>query len=282
MKTIFTQGPFLTLRLAILLLSSVVLMTVDHRLSYLESARAGVATLLLPIQYVIELPVSAGRWVSDALSNRAMLLVENSELRDKQLLQAAKLQKLAALESENRRLRKLLNSAREIGDNVLIAELLGVDLDPYKHQVTLNKGSMHNVHVGQPILDAEGVMGQVIHVSPFSANAILITDPSHALPVQINRNGLRSLIMGTGIVGRLELQHLPNNADIRVGDLLVTSGLGGRFPAGYPVARVTEVRLDPGQPFADITAEPAAQINSSRELLLVWPAITAFDDEESS
>lgn len=257
-------------------------MTVDHRLSYLESARAGVATLLLPIQYVIELPVSAGRWVSDALSNRAMLLVENSELRDKQLLQAAKLQKLAALESENRRLRKLLNSAREIGDNVLIAELLGVDLDPYKHQVTLNKGSMHNVHVGQPILDAEGVMGQVIHVSPFSANAILITDPSHALPVQINRNGLRSLIMGTGIVGRLELQHLPNNADIRVGDLLVTSGLGGRFPAGYPVARVTEVRLDPGQPFADITAEPAAQINSSRELLLVWPAITAFDDEESS
>jgi len=247
-------------------------MTVDHRLHYLESVRAAIATTLLPLQYVVDLPVSFGRWTGETLVSHSTLREQNRRMHDERLILEARLQKYASLQIENQRLRELLNSAQKIEERVVIAELLTVDLDPYKHHVTLNRGTLHEIEAGQPILDAHGVMGQVIHTAPFSSTAILITDPSHALPVQVNRNGLRAIILGTGIVGRLELQHLPNNADIEVGDLLVTSGLGGRFPAGYPVATVSEVHLDPGQPFAEIVATPAAHINSSRELLLVWPA----------
>ncbi len=125
--------------------------------------------------------------------------------------------------------------------------------------------------MGQPLIDAHGVMGQVIHVSPFSSSALLITDPSHALPVQLNRNGLRSVAVGTGASNTLELTHLPNNADVVVGDIVVTSGLGGRFPSGYPVGTVISVETDTGQPFAKVAVEPAAQLERNREVLLVWP-----------
>jgi len=148
---------------------------------------------------------------------------------------------------------------------------MSVNLDPFQHQIVINKGTQDDVFPGQPILDAEGVMGQIVHAGPYTSTAVLITDTSHAIPVQVNRNGLRSIAIGSGTINRLELPYIPNNSDIQPGDLLITSGLGGRFPPGYPVAKVGAVQHDPGRSFAQVAAEPLAQLNRSREVLLVWP-----------
>lgn len=247
-------------------------MTLDHRQHHLEGIRSGLSVIVYPLQYLVDLPFAVSGWASETLSSRTTLLNENRELREKQLALQLKLQMFEALESENQRLRSLLQSSSRKWERVLIAELLQVDFDPFRHMVLLNKGSSDDVFEGHPLLDAHGVLGQVVHVSPFSSSAILITDPSHAVPVQVNRNGLRSLAVGTGEEGMLDIPHLPNNADIEVGDLLVTSGLGLRFPPGYPVATVSHIERDPTEPFATVRATPMAHLKRTREVLLVWPA----------
>jgi len=250
-------------------------MLVDHRQHHLEGIRAFLSVVLSPLQYMVNLPRTAGEWVSDTLASREQLQQQNRRLTRENLLLQAHQQKLAALESENMRLRNLLDSSFKIGDRILIAELVAVDLDPYRQQVLINKGSSSGIYSGQPVLDAKAVMGQVTHVNRFTSTVLLITDANHALPVQVNRNGLRTVAMGTGHINRLELPHLPNNADIEAGDLLVTSGLGGRFPPGYPVAEVTSVIRKPGQPFTLVEARPKAHLDQAREALLVWTLDTA-------
>ncbi|MBI5463313.1 MAG: rod shape-determining protein MreC [Gammaproteobacteria bacterium] len=271
MKLLFTQGPSITARLVVFVLASVVLMTVDHRQQTLDTVRTGLSVLMYPLQFLIDLPSTAGGWLQESVSTRRNLQEENARLRAQYLLQQARLQKLDALEAENRRLRELLDSSFKAGDRVLIAELMSVDFDPYRHQVLLNKGERDGVFVGQPLLDAYGVMGQIAQVTPFTATAILITDPAHAIPVQVNRNGVRGILVGTGSLAEVSLPNITNSADIRVGDLLVTSGLGGRFPPGYPVAQVTSVSGDSGHAFAEIGARPLSHLDRSREVLLVWP-----------
>lgn len=167
-------------------------------------------------------------------------------------------------------MRDLLQSSLKIEDRVLIAELAAVDLDPYRQQVIIKKGSSSGVFTGQPVLDAHGVMGQVINTNILASTVLLVTDVNHALPVQVLRNGLRSIAVGTGQINRLELPYLPGNADIKPGDALVTSGLGGKFPPGYPVAKITSVEQEPGQAFLKIHAEPEAPLATTREVLLVW------------
>ncbi|MCW8828840.1 MAG: rod shape-determining protein MreC, partial [Gammaproteobacteria bacterium] len=251
----------------------IALMTLDHRQQTLEGIRSGLSLVVYPMQYLVNLPFVIVDWADETLSTHKTLLAQNRELRSRQLKLDFRLQKLAALEAENERLRALLQSASRNWERVLIAELLSVDFDPFKHRVLLNKGSRDGVFEGHPLLDARGVMGQVIHVTPINSTAILITDPAHAIPVQVNRNGLRALAVGTGENNTLDIPHLPNNADIEVGDLLVTSGLGLRFPSGYPVATVDTIRRDPGQPYAQISATPLAQLDHAREVLLVWPEL---------
>lgn len=259
------------MRAGLLVLASIALMTLDHRQQTLEGIRATLSVAVYPLQYLVDLPFAVGSWASETLSSHTTLLNENRALRNKQLKLEFKLQKLASLETENRRLRALLQSSSRDWERVLIAELLSLDLEPFRHRVMLDKGEQDGVFEGHPLLDAQGVMGQVVHVSPVNSTAILITDPSHAIPVQVNRNGLRTLAVGTGEDNLLDVPHLPNNADIEVGDLLVTSGLGLRFPAGYPVATVSSIKRDPSQPYAHITATPLAQLGRAREVLLVWP-----------
>jgi rod shape-determining protein MreC len=249
---------------------SLVLMTVDHRQHHLESVRSALSLVLSPLQYLLTVPAGVGHWLCESVTSRETLEEQNAELRSKELLQSARLQKMAALEAENERLRSLLDSSVKVGEHVLVAELLEVDFDPFSQDIVINKGSQQGVVVGQPIVDAEGVMGQVVHVAPYTSTAMLITDPSHAIPVADNRNGLRAIAMGTGSADRLDIPHLPLNADIKEGDLLVTSGLGGRFPPGYPVAIVEKVERNPGQAFSDVTARPTAHLEQSREVLLVW------------
>ncbi|HKK16056.1 MAG TPA: rod shape-determining protein MreC [Gammaproteobacteria bacterium] len=271
MNTLFLKGPSANVKIIIFILVSVVLMTVDHRQSHLESIRSALSVLIYPVQYIVNLPVEASRWASDTLVTHSTLVHENEQLRKSQLLLSSRLQKFQILESENERLRRLLESSFKLSDKVLIAELLAADLQPFRHTIVINKGKRQGVYDGQPIVDANGVMGQIVHVGPFSSTVLLITDPTHELPVQINRNGLRAIAIGTGQGNNLQLEHLPNNADIQIGDLIVSSGLGSRFPSGYPVGIVTDITHDPAEPFAKVNVRPSAKLRQSREVLLVWP-----------
>ena len=246
-------------------------MTLDHRQHHLENVRASLSLLLSPLQYVVNLPFAIGNWADETMSTREKLIGENRKLRAQQLEQNIRLQKLAALESENARLRAMLQSAKRGWERVLVAELMAIDSDPFKRQVLINKGDNDGVTEGHPIVDAHGVLGQVIHVAPNTSTAMLVTDPSHAIPVQVNRNGLRAIAQGVGKADNLELPHIPNNADIEVGDLLVTSGLGQRFPTGYPVAIISEIKIDPSESYAQVIATPLGHLERSREVLLVWP-----------
>lgn len=255
----------------LLLAVSILLMTVDHRYRHLEKLRSALSVAVYPLQYVVNLPVATGHWISESLITRRMLLEDNEQLRQQQLLLSSRLQRFAVLEEENRRLRELLESSIQLRERVLVAELLAVELEPFRRQVVINKGRREGAYDGQPVVDAGGVMGQVVHVGPFSSTVLLITDPSHALPVQVNRNGLRAIAVGTGRDNALLLEHLPTNADIRKGDLVISSGLGHRFPRGYPVGTIADIGVDPGEPFARVEVKPSARLGQSREVLLVWP-----------
>jgi len=245
-------------------------MTLDHRQHHLESLRSGLSVVLYPLQVIVNLPRSAGAWLDESFSSREQLQQENASLHTQNLLLRGRLQKFAALEAENMRLRDLLDSSFKVSNKVLIAELLSVDLEPFSKRIVINKGSNDGIYEGQPLLDADGVFGQIIHVGPISSVAMLITDPNHAIPVENNRNGLHAIAVGTGAQDMLNLPNIPLNADIKIGDLLVTSGLGGRFPRGYPVGVVTLVETGQSGQFARVTAKPVAHLARSREVLLVW------------
>ena len=257
-------------------------MLVDARLDVLKPVRSSLGMVLTPLYWLGDLPVRGWNTTQQMFSSRTDLLSENEQLRAETLLMQRRLQKLAILTEQNVRLRELLNSTALIDDRVLVAELIGVDPNPYTHRVLINKGSSSGVTLGQPVLDARGVMGQVIEVMPYTSRVLLITDSNHSVPVQVNRNGLRAIASGTGNLESIELRYVTDTSDIREGDLLVTSGMGQRFPVGYPVAVVTDIQRNTGQPFARVEALPAATLNRSRYLLLVFSdsknATQALDD----
>lgn len=248
-------------------------MTVDHRYGYLEKVHWVLSAIIYPIRYVANLPTIVSNSATETFKTRTALITENAQMREEQLILNAKIQKIKILEAENKHLRELLQSSEQLDDRVLIASLLSINLRPFRHQVEINKGSNAGVYEGQPIIDSHGMMGQVTHVGPFSSTAILLTDPSHAIPVQINRNGLRMIAAGIGESHILQLEHLPNNADIKEGDLVISSGLGNRFPAGYPVGVVNNIKRVTGESFSEATIILSAQLVKNTEVLLVWPAV---------
>ena len=270
MQTLFQRGPSATLRMILLVIISIILMTVDHRWKHLEFVRNTLSYLLYPVEYVVDLPIRLYYWTDETLSTHQQLLEENRQLRDLQLQSRVQLQKLDIIEKENERLRQLLSATPKATEDHLIAEIIAVDVDPYRHLLSLNKGSKDGVFQGQPIIDAHGVMGQVVFVNAFTSTAMLVTDVSHAIPVQIDRTGLRSVAFGTGQIDYLDLKHIPHNADIRVGDKLISSGMGQRFPRNYPVAMITRIDRNVGETFVNVRAEPLALLDTSREVLLVW------------
>ena len=227
-------------------------------------------TLYSPLYWAADLPTRMGQWTETHIQSRAQLLEENERLHRENLLQRGRSHQMASLQAENVRLRALLNSTALLRDDVLVAELIGVSPDPERHQLVLNKGQGDGVFVGQPLIDAEGLMGQVVEVGGLNSRALLITDATHSVPIQVNRNGVRAIAEGTGALGSLDIKHVSATTDIQVGDLLVTSGLGGLFPAGYPVAVVKEVERDPGETFARVLAVPSAALDRTRHVLLVF------------
>lgn len=270
MQTLFIRGPSITVRMAALMIASIALMTIDHRWQSLEIARSTLSSILYPIQYTIDLPIRLYYWADETLSDHQTLLEKNREFEARHLENRVQLQKLNIIEKENDRLRRLLSATPKTTERLLISEIIGVDLDPYRQLILLNKGSNNGIYQGQPIIDSKGVMGQVIHVAARSSTAMLITDASHAIPVQIDRTGHRANVFGTGKMDTLDLRHLPHNIDIQLGDMLITSGLGGTFPPNYPVARITKIEHEAGEPFTTIEATPLAQLDKTREVLLVW------------
>ena len=240
------------------------------------------AIAVYPLHVVANLPLQISNWAVDLFATKSNLQEENEKLKKDMLLLRAQQQKFAALENENIRLRDLLDSSLKVKDRVLIAELISINLDPYIHQFLINKGASSGAFEGQPVLDANAVMGQITHVTPYTSTVLMITDARHSLPVQILRTGQRAIAVGTGDINRLNIPHLPNNTDIQVGDLLVTSGLGGRFPPGYPVATITEATRVEGKAFIDIVATPNAQLNHTREVLLAWTVTAPVEPEDLS
>jgi rod shape-determining protein MreC len=281
MQPLFIRGPSATVRMAVLVIASITLMTVDHRWHSLELVRSTLSSVIYPLQYTIDLPIRLYYWADEALSNQQTLLQKNREFEARHLENRVQLQKLDIIEKENDRLRKLLSAIPKTTERLLISEIINVDVDPYRQLILLNKGSSHEVYQGQPIIDALGIMGQIIHVGPLSSTAMLITDASHAIPVQVNRTGLRAVAAGSGKIDQLNLRHLPQSVDIKIGDLLITSGLGGTFPPNFPVAIISKVERPAGEPFATIEAKPHAQLDKSREVLLVWQNEVQQKDEAS-
>jgi rod shape-determining protein MreC len=228
--------------------------------------------VVAPIYWIAGIPVRVLDWGNANIQSRDQLLDDNEKLSRENLILEGRSAQMAALRAENARLQSLLNSSALLQDDVLVAELIGVSPDPMRHQLVLNKGASEDVYVGQPLIDADGLLGQVVAVSENSSRVLLITDATHSIPVQVNRNGVRAIAEGTGMLGKLEIHHVAATTDIEAGDLLVTSGLGGRFPAGYPVAVVNRVERDPGQSFATVEARPSAALDRSRYVLLVFTA----------
>jgi rod shape-determining protein MreC len=259
-------------RFLLLAIVCIALMLLDHRDQHLVRVRQALDLVVYPVRVAVDLPSSTWHSLSDTFATRDALIAENQQFRRERLETEGRLQRLEALERENERLRQLLDSTARVGTRALVAEILAVDLDPYRQRFELNRGLVDGVYVGQALIDAEGVVGQVVRVGPLTSDALLITDADHAVPVSVNRNGLRTIAVGTGDSDRLRLPYLTNNASIVVGDLLISSGLGGVFPAGYPVGRVVEVTLRPEQAFAEVVAEPVSALDRDREVLLVFNA----------
>lgn len=247
-------------------------MVVDHKYQYLVKVKQGLSVVVYPLQSVVNLPREIGAWFSENLSSRGQLLEQNVSLRAESLFLNVRLQKLDVLAQENRRLRELLSTAADLKDERFqVAQIIAIAQEPFTQRVTLDKGLNDQVYIGQAVLDAFGVFGQIIAVGQFSSTCLLITDASHSIPVQNNRTGYRAILKGRGLSGELELQHIMLGRDIKQDDLLVASGLGGVFPAGFPVAIVQTVDFNNKMDFAAVRVRHLAHIERSKEVLLVWP-----------
>jgi rod shape-determining protein MreC len=269
MNPIFNQGISPAQRLILVLICSAALIFFDHKMASFETARGYLQSLVSPLQYIANTPKLLMTWGSANLITRQQLMTENDQLREQQLFFHEQTMELDIVRQENERLRLLLASPVRGETKKVFAEILSVDSDPYSLQVVINRGANDGVVEGQPVIDEKGVVGQILHVGASSSRVLLISDISHAVPVRVKRNGLRLIASGSGRVDRLVHNFVTKSDDVKVGDLLVTSGLGGKYPEGYPVSRVTSVRADESREFARIYSQPVAEIDRLRYMLLL-------------
>ncbi|WP_199610767.1 rod shape-determining protein MreC [Flocculibacter collagenilyticus] len=271
MDPIFGRGPSLQLRLLIAIVFSIVLMFADHFTNSSATIRTYLNSLVSPLIYMASLPQQMLDWSAQQVMTRDQLMSENNQLRERILTQNEQLQRFKFLQNENEKLRALLSSPVRTDVKKLSAEVLAVHSDRFSHQVVINRGSTNGVYEGQPVIDDSGIVGQVLYVGTTTSRVLLISDTTHAIPVRIQRNDIRTTVEGIGKLRQLKLSHVPHSTDIKVGDKLVTSGLGNRFPQGYPVAKVTFINRDESLPFTQIYAEPEALLDRVRYVLLLWP-----------
>ena len=269
-RPIIGRGPPLGATLFFLGVISVIVMVLDHRGGYLDTARLWMSAAANPIYTVVQTPGQLWRWITGSFADRSQLRTENAQLTEQLRIARTQLLRFESLNEENRRLREIREASKGVSERTLIAEIISVSVNPFRHMVVINKGADDGVFRGQPVLDAFGVVGQVMQVGKTTATLILITDAEHAVPIQVNRNGIRSIAMGTGEAAKLSLPYMTVESDVRRGDLLVSSGLDQIFPAGYPVATVTKVERNANDTFATVEARPLAQLDRDLEVLLLW------------
>lgn len=271
MKPMFTKGPSLQLRLMIALIVSVALISADTKLLYFAKVRPYLASIVSPLQFAANLPQEVMDGLSEQWKSASKLRTENINLKQRLREQQAQLLTLRSLRRENSQLRALLGPPVRHSGRRMVTEIMSVDSDPFSQQVVINKGNKDGVYEGQPVINDRGIVGLIRHVAGSSSQVLLISDNASAVPVRVLRNDIRAIVEGTGEVNRLQVPNVPRSTDIKPGDLLVTSGLGGRFPEGYPVARVTDFSYQEGNPFATIDAKPVVNLDRLRYLLLLWP-----------
>ena len=263
--------PALNTKLIIFVVLSFILLINDQRNNYLSILRNSIAIAIYPLQSAVEIPSRLTDWFDLRIKSKEILIKENQNLLSQQKINSSILQRYESLEQENERLKQILNAASNLDNKVEITRIISVNVNPYRHTIVIDKGERDGVYEGQVLLDADGVIGQILHMNFLTSEAILISDSDHALPVEINRNGLRTIVLGNGSYTKLDVPYIPNNADIEIGDLLVTSGLGGKFPSGYPVAKVDFIESDLSEQFYKVSAKPIAYLNQVRELMLLKP-----------
>ena len=271
-KPLFIHGPAPGYRMALCVVLSFVMM-LSSRIAgddWMASVRTQLSTLVSPIQWLVSMPGKGVSWASVSLSSQTSLIDQNRQLSDELLEKKVRLQRMQTLEAENAQLRDLLKARPRRDIDYMMAELVMLDNDPYRQQMIIDRGEGDGAYIGQPVIDASGVAGKVIEVSRFTSRVLLINDIQQAVPIQVVRNGLRFIVQGTGDPDGLQVLHVPNNADIRPGDLLVTSGLGGEFPAGYPVATISDVQNSTNGPFAQVDARSASHLERSRHFLMLF------------
>ncbi|WP_105900782.1 rod shape-determining protein MreC [Vibrio gangliei] len=271
MKLIFGRGPSLQLRLFFALILSAGLMLADSRLDTFSNVRYLLNSSVAPIQYAANLPRSMFDGMYERLNSMKSLITTNSALKNELLTLKSDLLLLKQYKEENERLRELLDSPYVRDERKVVTEVMAVDSSPYRHQVVIDKGHTDGVYEGQPVINEKGIVGQVINVSAHNSRVLLLTDSNSSIPVQVLRNDIRVIASGNGDIDSIQLENVPTSTDIQTGDLLVSSGLAGRYPEGYPVGYVTEVKNDNRIPFAEITAKPVVEFDRLRYLLLVWP-----------
>ncbi len=281
-RPLLLGGPALGLRLIVLAILSLGLMVADHRQHQLAVIRDWLSAVVYPVQWAVQAPLVAWKSARESLATRAQIESDNVRLAADNLVLRLKLMRYESLEQENQRLRAARESSARVVQRTLVAEIVRVDLDPFRQRVLVDKGSLNGVFRGQAALDANGIFGQVTRVGPLSAEVIQISDAEHAIPVLVNRTGARTIALGTGRSGQLSLPYLPQNSDVAAGDLLVSSGLGGVYPSGYPVGKITGVTRDPSQPLLSVAAEPLAALDRDPEILLVWFDNTVVEPEPAS
>jgi rod shape-determining protein MreC len=259
----------------ILALVALLLIVLDSFTSWLKPAHSWFENTAMPFYWVTNLPARFREWADDSMDSRDELEEDRRRLETELLVYQGQLQRMAELTAENLRLRNLLNATELLSDHVLVTQLIGISPDPLNHIITINRGSEDKVFVGQPVIDSDGLMGQVVDVFGDRSRVLLLTDSRHALPVKIARNGLRAIAEGIGDYRQISLRHISPTQDIVVGDSLVSSGLGDRFPEGYPVGTVVEIKKNVGKDFIEVIVAPAAKVDRSRHLLLVFSGVVA-------
>ena len=279
METIFTRGPSLAARMAMAVVLSCVLILVDHKLDGFQSTRLYLNSLMSPLQYIANMPSLLLNLSAERLTSQQDLIEENQRLTDQLLVASEKLQRFSLLEKENKELRSLLDAPVAADYKKIIAELMSVDRNPFAHQIVINKGTLDGIYRSQSLVDDSGIVGQVMEVGTTNSRVLLITDVTHSIPVRSLRNNVRFIASGSGGINELFLEHVTHNADVKVGDVLISSGLGGVFPTGYPVAVVTTIVRDERQEFAQVLARPTAELDRIKYVLLLEPLQSESSEE---
>lgn len=248
---------------------SFLLISIDHRHQHLAEVRSTISLLTQPLAYAMNTPIRFFALISENAILQRNLVVQNRNLREENLLLRARNQRLGSLQEENKRLRELLDSSTELMDDVVVADVLAIEQSPSAKQIVIDKGARENTFEGQPVVDAYGVVGQISRVGVFSSTVLLLTDLNHAIPVQVERNALRTIAVGSPQQETLNLSFVSLNADVNVGDRIVTSGLGQKFPPGYPVGEIVEISVEPGAPFQHVKLKPMVNANRLSQVLLI-------------